>query len=114
MIKRAHGDPSFSLVLVQLQYANNFLLQRRPDWGSAMPQDEAEDLVGGAAEQEGLEGRSPGSRGKSGALAAVLPMMTCNLVPEAIQTAFQVGDTGFATPLRQTLQEASSLPADIQ
>ena len=40
------------------------------------------------------------------AVASVLPLFTSNNVPEAIQTAFQVGDTGFAAPLSRTLQGA--------
>ncbi|KAL0049325.1 hypothetical protein WJX82_011369 [Trebouxia sp. C0006] len=39
------------------------------------------------------------------AISALLPMLTSNNVPSAIQTAFQVGDTGFAAPVAHILQE---------
>ena len=46
-------------------------------------------------------------------LDAVMAGLSCNHVPSAIQTAFQVGDAGFAGPLAHALrdlnQQASKL-----
>ncbi|KAL0037161.1 hypothetical protein WJX79_003343 [Trebouxia sp. C0005] len=39
------------------------------------------------------------------AISALFPVLTSNNVPNAIQTAFQVGDTGFAAPVAHILQE---------
>jgi hypothetical protein len=51
------------------------------------------------------DGRQQVSMPSPAAVSALLPMLTSNNVPDAIQTAFQIGDTGFAAPVAHILQE---------
>ncbi len=56
-------------------------------------------------EQGAGDGRQQVPTPSPAAISALFPTLTSNNVPSAIQTAFQVGDTGFAAPVAHVLQE---------
>ncbi len=66
-------------------------------------QQDGDDKQLGSSLQEGSQGRGPFQT----RLYAALPLITSNNVPDAVQTAFQVGDPGFAAPLAQACHQAS-------